>query len=169
MVRLRIGICILYALVFYTVAMLISCMATADVPVLGVAESDLQRIPGVGAPAMIVSARKRSFAAPSLVTVLDQPMPESREYSLEEISACVPVGEMAMKMTKLQRSGHDREFVEGSIKKHLDGGLALWVAPIAELVFSNAAESSEKVVKEAIRYCLRTMKWHNKMKEGFYL
>lgn len=169
MVRLRIGICILYALVFYTVAMLISGVATADVPAPGVAASDLQQIRRVDTAAMMVPERRRSFAAQNLVTILDQPIPGSRKYSLNEISACVPVGEIAMKMTKLQRSGHGREFVEGSIKKHLDGGLTLWVAPIAELVFSKSTESSEKVVKEAIRYCLRTMKWHNKMKEGYYL
>jgi|GEM_PF-5583346 len=151
MKRIRIGIGLLYALLFFTVSVLMSCVATADVP------------------APIASERKRVFAAQGLVPVLDQPHPQFRDYSVHEISARVPVGEFAMKMAKLRGSGHDREFVEASVKKGLDGDLALWITPLAELIFSKPEESSETVVKEAIRFCLRTMKWHNKLEEGVYL
>ena len=101
----------------------------------------------------------------SLATILSQPAFAAGMYNVKEMSACVPVGEIAMKMIDLRESGHEREFIETTMKKHLDRNLALWVSPIAKLVMAEPEKPNEKVIKQALGYCLRTMKKHKRIEK----
>lgn len=103
------------------------------------------------------------LAAVLLMTVVTQPAIASGEFNEKEVAACTPVGKIAMKISKLHAQGLNRAFIEAGLNEELGEHLSLWVKPISRLVFSNQEESSEKVVKQAIGFCLNTMKMHKKM------
>lgn len=105
----------------------------------------------------------------SMLTFLYQPVCRSSEYSVNQISTCVSVGEIAMNLTRLRESGRDRRSAEDSAREHLQGDLTLWITSIAELVFSEPLKSTEKVTKQAIGFCLKTMEYHNQLQKGIYL
>lgn len=99
-----------------------------------------------------------------LITFSIQPVFASDRYSVTEMAACTPVGDIAMKMMRLQKQGYKWKRIQFSVKKNIPYHLALWVTPIANLVISNPNSSSEEIVKQTIRYCLRTNKKHRKPK-----
>lgn len=86
-----------------------------------------------------------------------------QEFNTEEITACAPIGRIAMKIIKLRKAGHEKESIEGVLMEQLDQKMSLWIIPISRLVFSHSEQSSAKVTKKAISYCLNTMKKHEKM------
>ena len=67
---------------------------------------------------------------------------------------------MAMQMTKFRGLGYNKANVTSLARINIDGDLTLWINPVADLVFSKPRESSEKVIKQAIGYCLDTMRRH---------
>lgn len=97
-----------------------------------------------------------------MALVLNQPTLASSQYNTEEMMDCVPVGDIAMKITTLQKMGYKREFIETSLEELVDEKMSLWITPISKLVFSTAEQSFEKIVKQAIGFCLNTMKMHKK-------
>ncbi len=101
-----------------------------------------------------------------LFTVSIQPTFASNKYSVDEMAACTPVGDIAMKMVHLRSQGYEWRIIKTSVKKNIHSHLALWVTPIAKLVVSNPSTSSEKIVKQAIRFCLRTNKKHRKQRSN---
>lgn len=100
------------------------------------------------------------LAVLSMAFVLNQPVLAANEFESKEMMQCVPVGEMAQKISKLQKLGYKRKFIETSLEKQLDENMYLWITPISKLIFSKIDQSSEKVVKQAIGYCLNTIKMH---------
>ncbi|MCK5832020.1 MAG: hypothetical protein KAH20_17145 [Methylococcales bacterium] len=103
-----------------------------------------------------------------MIAFLSQPAAAVDEYNSEEVAACVPVGKIAMKISKLQAQGLEQEFIEKALNEELREPLSLWVKPISALVFSKKKQASEKTIKEAIGYCLQTMKSHKKMNHTAY-
>lgn len=97
-----------------------------------------------------------------LFTFSIQPTFASNRYSVNDMAACTPVGNIAMKMVQLRKQGMEWRIIKTSVKKNLHSQLVLWVTPIAKLVVSTPSTSSEKIVKKAIRFCLRTNKAHSK-------
>ncbi len=86
----------------------------------------------------------------------------SASYSVDEMAACAPVGDIAMKMVGLRKQGYEWKAIKTSVKEHLHNHLVLWVTPVAKLVISNPTAPSEKIVKQTIRFCLRTNKKHSR-------
>lgn len=97
-----------------------------------------------------------------LFTFSTQPSLASNRYNVNEMAACTPVGDIAMKMVQLRKQGMEWKVIKTSVKKNLLNPLALWVTPIARLVASSPSTSSKNIVKQAIRFCLRTNKEHHK-------
>jgi hypothetical protein len=108
---------------------------------------------------------KQFLAILGLITFISQPVDAASQYSVDEMASCVPVGDLAMKMVSLRDRGYEWEIIKTSVAEHIRRDLIIWVTPIATLVMSAPAESSEKIVKQAIRYCLRANKWHKKSKK----
>lgn len=104
-----------------------------------------------------------------MTVIFNQSTVASGEYNSEEIAACIPVGDIAMEISKLQDQGYERKLIETRLKKRLNEQLSLWVAPISVLIFSRHEQSSKKVIKQAIGYCLQMMKAHKKKHKQHYV
>lgn len=101
-----------------------------------------------------------------LVALLTMLMPSvfaEQEFDTEEVTACIPIGRIAMKIIELRKEGHDKKLIEEALMEQLDRNMSLWIAPISKLVFSHSEQLSDKVTKKAISYCLNTMKKHMKL------
>jgi hypothetical protein len=85
------------------------------------------------------------------------------------MKACIPVGEIAKRISKLQKLGFKREFVEIKLNQELNENLSVWITPLSKLVFSRQEKSPEKSIKQAIGYCLQTMKAHKKIHHSIYV
>jgi len=101
-----------------------------------------------------------------LLATSNQTVFASYEFDTEAMTACVPVGKIAMKMIDLIKAGHEKETIEATLKEQLDQNLSLWITPISSLVFSNTEQSSETVTKKAIGYCLNIIKIHRQPREA---
>lgn len=108
---------------------------------------------------------KHFLATLSLIIFSTQPAYAGSRYSVDEMAACTPIGDLAMKMVDLRNRGYEWEIIKASVAGHIRRDLLIWVTPVAALVMSAPAESSEKTVKQAIRYCLRVNKRHKKSKK----
>ncbi len=109
------------------------------------------------------------LAAPLLVAVVSQPVFANDEFTTDDITACTPIGKIAVRMTELQDKGLKREFIESGMHGELGEELSLWVKPISNIVFSSQQETSEKIIKQAIRYCLHTMRKHKNRPSTLYV
>ena len=110
---------------------------------------------------------KHSLAILSLITIFIHPTYATGRYSIDEMAVCTPVGDLAMKIVELRNRGYEWELIKTSVAEHVRRDLIIWVTPIATLVMSTPTESSEKIVKQSIRYCLRANKKHKKSKKTF--
>jgi len=99
----------------------------------------------------------------TLIAFFAQPVSATTRYSVDEMANCVPVGDIAMKAISFKKQGFQWEYIKTSVTEHIRTDLIIWVALITALVMSSQSESSEKIVKRAIRYCLRTNKRHSKI------
>ncbi len=104
-----------------------------------------------------------------VATAIAQPTIASSEFNEEDVMACVPVGEIAKRISELQKLGFEREFVETKLNQELNKGLSVWISPLSKLVFSRQEKSPEKSIKQAIGYCLQTMKAHKKIRHSVYV
>lgn len=100
------------------------------------------------------------FIVSILTDIIIRPALSSDQFYTQEVVFCTPIGGIAMTISKLRKSGHEQNLIEQILRKKLDQNLSLWVTPLTKIVFSEPEKATEKVVKQAIKYCLRSLKAH---------